>query len=1521
MNSFSKKDIILEDFRNVLSGTHIDLLNEAMFMDKLQENKVYKMKVQLPKAKENKLKNSLIIAVTPNLKSTIELINSETALINTVYSGYLFNWFIREKFSNNKMRKIRFKWQDRWLNIRNNCSKITRTFKEYERFKDYNLFFDMSDWNILFFQNLHTNKIRNIERYIDLLKRLSNPDVYYKHTNIHLAIPVNDWLDNKNIKNNKGFTDFRRLNNPITYLSWVLKRKPELISDLPNIIFYTDSSWFIFNHSKIEKEKLFTEFMKFCKRLSPNLEEVLNTQNNTEINEEQNLEFAKHEELPNDVFSDEVEKVFEDTPSELVSDLEKNSNMDFEKSEINITDTRDKELDFTNREKLMNFNNIKDDKNIIIQDTQDINTDNIIKNNNVNDKEINKAMASSLKDTITFKLNHIETLNDNIPESENEDNDIEDGEINEENSNEKELEEAIEKSLENSESENEDEILNEINNDEKIIRIVNKLKADKLEASPARLARENMLREKFSSSSFNNKTVKDILKHNEEIKIVPKKIKANVLDTNLTENTFEGFEDTYVKNQRDVDLVKISNFFSESKIPMIPLNVEIKDNSDDFNIMEQLVIDLEDRKGKRHHIKLNLPKVENGQMYISGSQKSLLKQIILKPIVKTDPDTVQITTNYNKLFMYRVGKNLSIRITKIIELIRQSKDKIDYETGDFTKFNKAYISTLFFDEFAKVFYTIKTKKHHFIFNLKENEERMKNLPLKEKIPPKSSTCNLIGQSLNGDYYIFYDPLNDKIYEGDILSEHNFLEYIYHSIEDVLGTDFIKRKVPLGSNKLVHSQVKIMNKDVPVVLLCLFSLGLLDTLQRAKIEYRFVEGSSKGLTLDETTEDYIEFKDSCLVYKTTPLENAMLLNGLKYVPTYNYTVEEFGETRTYIEIFEEMFDRGNIALAFENFAELMIDSITKDILEDLNLPNNYIDVLLYSNALLVDNSYQDETDFNVCRLKSANEIVTSIVYSIISNAYSNYKLTATNNNPIPMTVKPDAVISELMALKTTEEYSELSPIHEVERNRSVSYKGFRGKNLEQSYTLPKRCMTKSMIGTIAMSTPPSGKTGTVKQLCTDANIVSTRGYFKPPLDINSLSTKNLISPSEGLVPFSTNHDDPPRINMLTAQQNHLVPVYESEVFPISNGVDKIMADLVSDKFCFKAKNSGTVIDINEKDGLMTVEYDDGQQETLSIKSTPIKNSSGGFYLSNELEVQKKVGDKFKARDILASNSAFFKKDIFGNPTFTSMVMANVGLMTAGNTYEDSCIITEELARKLGTDVIMKKSIIFEPTTNVLQMVEENDTILVGEPLITFEENPTDDEEMGEILNTIGQSLGDDAESLGKTILKSSYGGVIDTIKIYYSCPDEELSESLQKIIKKYNTKVKRINSQITKTNKTNSIATRSMIIENSQVTPDKNGKVKGETMPNHVMIEFYIKYKDIVAIGDKVTLYTALKGIVSEVIPDGQELTSVDNPDKKIDLLLSHISVDARMTTSLLISGFLNKVIIGLKSEMKKIWEE
>ena len=1511
-----ESDILL-DIKNQIEYDRFSYgssLMEATYLSSVKVNMIKKVRAQLPVSFDNRLKGTLLFLLTPNLQSSINTMDSKTVLLNTTYTGYYFNWIIRDKFGM-KMKRLRFKYQDRWIDVKTKCSKITRTFKDINKYYRYNMFYDLSDLNTLFFNNLFMTKIKNVNNYMAMLNKYTNPDLFPEYSNFYYMIPINDWVNGKTTKSNmsgdKLFKDFRRMHNPITYLSWIMKTNPTMIRQLPKIVVYNDSSWFVFDHSVIEDKKLYNTFKTLCKRLSPDIligegdspEEIRNNEGNDEPVPNSAVEVDN--EVPIDTSS------MDDTVKPVTMDF----NKDIEKIEkdinpINLTGIAKQKVENpTIIDKTINDNHDKEIKSV--------------DSSNDTKKDTKKAIAISVKNAIKDAIAIPKSnINDELLENEDEDkNEVydedEEIELDEEKEAEKELQDEIDKELNGTVVEDEEEIIKELNKNDKITAVVRKLQSKQLEASPARLAREKKLKEKFKSSTFNNKSIEDLIKHSEQMKIDIKPIKIdNVIDTNLGSNSLENFEESYVTKQKDKDLVDMVNFFSEDiKIPMAPLDVKLTKSSNDYNITDELNIVFEDRKGKRHNIKLDLPKIEAGKMYIGGSQKSLFKQIILKPIVKTEPDTVQITTDYNKLFIRRVGTNISNRLSKTISIVKENKNNtLTYKLGDFSKTNAQYVSTIFFDELSKIFYIIENKEYKFIFDLRESELLFKTKMKEIKLPKADCIC--IGKTNKDNRLILLDAYNDKIYLNDEDTGLGFMDFFDKSVIGEIDNSLKNYKTMSGYGKMVHSEVKIMGKNVPLVLLCIYSMGLNKILERAKIKYRLVPKSEKLQT--NQNEDMIEFNDVYLVYETIPLEDAMLINGLKFVPTYNYNIGDMEELKTYIEIFELMYDRGNIALAFDNFYELMIDPTTKKILEDLDLPNNYIDVLLYSSALLVDNSFKSDTDLNVCRLKSANEIINTIVYSTIANAYARYKLTATNNNPIPMTVKRDAVIQEIMALKTSEEYSEINPMHEVERARSVSYKGFRGINLEQSHTLERRCMTPSMTGSIAASSVPSGKTGVVKQLCMDASIVSTRGYFKPPEDVNKLTTKNLMSPSEGLVPFSLNHDNAPRLGMMTTQQHHTIPVADTDVFPISNGTDKIMTELVSDVYCYKAKGSGKILNIDEELGIMELQYDDGKYDVVNIKPTPARNSGGGFYVVNELTPKLKIGQSFSAKDILAYNDNFFKKDIFGNPSFTSMVLCNVGLMSSGNTYDDSIIITERLAKRLASDVVMMKSVVFAPNTNIIQMVKEGDKILVGDPLITFEENPTDDDDMGDLMDTLGKELGDDAHSIGKSIIKSNYEGTIEKIKIYYTSKDEDLSDSAKKMIRKYNGKVKAINDKLLMSSNNNSIATRSMMIENTKAVPDKNNKVKGVTLPDGIMIEFYIKYKDIVAIGDKLTLYTALKGVVSEVIPEGKEIKTVNG--EIVDLLLSHISVDARMVTSLLISGFLTKVMVKLKERMKEIWE-
>ena len=72
------------------------------------------------------------------------------------------------------------------------------------------------------------------------------------------------------------------------------------------------------------------------------------------------------------------------------------------------------------------------------------------------------------------------------------------------------------------------------------------------------------------------------------------------------------------------------------------------------------------------------------------------------------------------------------------------------------------------------------------------------------------------------------------------------------------------------------------------------------------------------------------------------------------------------------------------------------------------------------------------------------------------------------------------------------------------------------------------------------------------------------------------------------------------------------------------------------------------------------------------------------------------------------------------------------------------------------------------------------------------------------------------------------------------------------------------------------------------------------------------------VGNKLTYFSALKGIVKDIFPKGEEPVSDYRPDEKVHAFLSAPSTIARMTISPFENGGINKVCIELARHCREI---
>ena len=1048
----------------------------------------------------------------------------------------------------------------------------------------------------------------------------------------------------------------------------------------------------------------------------------------------------------------------------------------------------------------------------------------------------------------------------------------------------------------------------EFETNEEVVKEINKaVNFSKTGGHHASTKRDEILREAQMNLKVKDKTVQEIIKVKKEDTVIPETVVSkNIFTTNenVRNKKYCNLDKQYNDKIKEADTMNILLDLNNKSIPIFVKSIDVTDSSDPLNYKETYKIVLEDANRIRHTVVVDMPKIIDDKfLYLGGNKKIFNNQELLLPIVKTEPDTVQTVTNYNKIFVRRYGDKLSSNIEKFKKaIISGTVPGCKFKRGDYSKLNAEYLTTLEYDNLSKTFETIQVKEVRLEFDQSKiiNEMETKKIKIKDHTIP-------IGFA--GKDPIFVDIDTQHV----VGTNYTIIEYVTSKAPKM--NDIMSEQS--AGKKYMYTRATIMKKQVPLVILLAYFEGMDNLFRRIKLKYYFTDtrprlGPNDGM---------VEFANGYLVYENNKLEISLLMNAFTDVPTKSYNYEDFNERDIYSDIFETMFDRRGIASAFDHFYDNFVDPITYSVLEDLNLPTDITGMLIYANNLLVDGQCSHETDQNLYRIRR-NEIINAILYKEIATAYEKYYDSSSNKNPTKISLPQNAVIKKILTQQTLEDYSVLNPIVELEKVRAASPKGPSGCNLEEAYKMNKRAFHSSMTGLYTISTSPDGNAGVVRELTLEPNIVSARGY----LDIQDMSKAdrfndaNLFGAAELLSPLGASRDDSIRLAMATKQSKHIVPVKNASPVLISNGAEQTVQYELSNDFAVIAKEDGVVKEIDEQAGLVIIEYKSGKHEAIDISAKTVKNGAGGFYLTNKLICNLKVGDKVKEKDIIASDKNFFTNSPITGNRFNIGTLLKVAIMSSYSTYEDSTEVTAKMAEEMSSEITMCKEVILGTNANVEYMVKVGDDVEVGDELIRFERSFNEDS-YNKLLAGLGDELSQDISMASKDKVKAKYSGKITDIKIYSTVPLEQLSPSLRNIVSSYYNRVGKKKKILNKYDKSDSIVKCGLLL-NEPTAPiqTSDGKVKGNQVGEGVLIEIYITYVDELAIGDKIANFTALKGVVGEVIPPGQEAYTLFRPDEEISTCIAPAAIIARMTPSIILTLLGNKVLVELKRKLQDIYE-
>ena len=1033
---------------------------------------------------------------------------------------------------------------------------------------------------------------------------------------------------------------------------------------------------------------------------------------------------------------------------------------------------------------------------------------------------------------------------------------------------------------------------------------------DTFKISATRKARMDDLNDKFLKEKIANSTIAELVAiEDTPLQATDLSNKVETIDDEWANLKKPNFEADY---NIDADIMKCLHSLSQNKdVPMSVIDVSVEDRSTSEDSILTYTVHLEDSLGKRHTLRFDMPKIINKRfLRLHGNDKIIPGQLINLPIIKTDEDTVQVVSNYNKIFITRYGQvgkinqstNALIRaLTKLkennykLEVKDETADdaylpsKIDL--GNNAKISAKYELPAEYVELSKIFNKVTTKDGRvYYFNRDELINKLEEKKVKVENEP-------------GFLVVGISKDNNPITVPETGVSTALINQL--SIYKYAGT-FMK-----PGARMTYSQASILNSKIPLIVVMAYTAGLTGALNAAGVEYNLSEKRPTN------TKNYFRFNDGFLSFNDNYAPDAALLvNGLAVINTQEYSLTDIDTKAMWLDVLDDFGGR-NRADGLDSFANLMMDPITVEVCKTYKLPTDYIEVLAYASSLLTTNKFNRHTDITGNRFRT-NERLVHFLYKSLATSYGMYLREIKNNRKdAKMTMKQSAVIDMALSDVTTSDLSKLSPLLELESANTVTFKGLSGMNSDRSYSLDKRTYDKTMINKLSMSTGFSATVGINRQSTINMGIESTKGYIKSGGELDRMSDANTLSITEALTPFGTTRDDPFRTAMTFIQTSkHGMRTTEQDPLLVSNGADQALPYLTSDTFAHKAKWNAVVEEITNDYMIIANKSNPKEKEFIDLREKVEKNSDGGFFITIKLDTFKnyKKGDSIKAGDIVAYDKSSYSDTVgVGNLAYNIGTLTKIAIMHTDKGFEDSAIISQSLSEKMASEIVLQVDVLMDAKDIDIQCVEVGKQLHEGEVIMSYRA-ALEDQDATDIINKMVQkNAGSDSKELmdeiGKIKVKSKVTGKLQDIKVYSTIPTSEMSKSLASFVNKYNGPVDKMKSKLGK-----------LGIDGSQygtsgVLPPV-GKLKH--CEGKVLVEFYIKYYDKMSVGDKLVYFSALKGVVKEIFPEGKEPYSEYRPDEKVHSFLPVGSINARMVTSVLTHGSINKVLIELDRHVKDI---
>lgn len=1006
-----------------------------------------------------------------------------------------------------------------------------------------------------------------------------------------------------------------------------------------------------------------------------------------------------------------------------------------------------------------------------------------------------------------------------------------------------------------------------------------------------------------------NKVVKDIDKKGlvefvtemkdatfDETKYVTKDNVNDILENKVLTNKTADFRRQY--NQKLLKKDIVSSLSALEKHPVYPMflqDVKFIESKETLNFKTTIEATFKDAKGKTINVPLEIPLLmDNNKSYLlEGTQYMLYDQLVAKPILKVKPDTVALTTNYNKWFMYRFGEEgTHSKHNKVIRELNNLKNATDFSVGKRLDGDENLsLSTYEIDSISKTISYISTSKEVFYFVNNKYTKELQTV-FDSKYPNKQKEFIVVGVNSNSNLKRFF-VINSKttvfLFDG-VTNEltntgKSYLDFII---------DKIPSKILKKPSRNTFTRVNVVGQKIPLIFLLLCGYSLKTILSAYNIKYSVFDSTETVRETNDTIK--IKLADGTLLLFIDTVEKQLLMNGLAKLND----LEKFTMTDLFKKVDNPVLKESlsaNTIRGCINSLRNMIDPITESILRQELLPTEILEVCLYANTLLRDDKFKKPQDFSSYRLRG-EETFPAMIYRFMRIEQDKFAESYRRNPRLNFSVNKSQIMRDVITtLPNFSTYASANQYMEMNESEKVVFSGFLGLNSSESLTIDMRSPDATQEGIIDVNAiVDSSKAGAIKYGTMNMAIKNLRGNFSFETK-DDFSTK--LSYSGASEPFIASRADASRVAMSAIQQRHFLPLENFYDAPlVRTGTEEVAKQTLSNDFVIKSPIDGVITKIDTDNKVIYVAGKDNKISEISYKERNLHNGGAGFYHQNKftLEDTVKVNSKISKNAVLALNNGVFK-----NSTLCNGKLLRVTYAPHPNLLEDASILSESVAKQAVMNYIDEKEVVVSPMYQNVLSIDKliGNSVDIGDTLLRF--TAKDDENSA----VAGLNLSDDLFEDAYESVVSKIKGKIDNIKVYYNIGEEKLSKSVLLLLKELN-KLDR---------------EQKLPITERRVVKVEGDKILGRRMKDTVIIKFFILAPKIGASGSKLTMQST-KSIY--VVKKQEEMPRTLD-DKPIDLQISSLSLISRMVPTNLLLMYTNKIIVYLreyilanKSNIKKV---